>query len=142
MLNNEIEQLIPHRKPFLFIDQIVTRTDSEIVCQKTITNGDLYIQFSNDSEPYISDVVLIECVLQSGGCLLAKSIVKDPSTEKKQKYFAGSPLVTWGALPKVGDTLTIRVENIQKFGANSRLHGTIFVGSEMVLDGIFIVGEK
>ena len=33
----EILQAIPHRDPFLLVDEIVERTDARIVCTKTFT---------------------------------------------------------------------------------------------------------
>jgi 3-hydroxyacyl-[acyl-carrier-protein] dehydratase len=137
-----IEQLIPHRSPFLFVDDIVVRTSTTIICQKKVCIDDHYLVFNDGSDHYVSEVALIECLLQSGACLLAECSSVSTIDEKKQKYFIGSPVVKFGAVPKIGDTLSMHVEIVQKFGNNSRLQGKIFCESTLVLEGVFLVAEK
>jgi 3-hydroxymyristoyl/3-hydroxydecanoyl-(acyl carrier protein) dehydratase len=136
------EQMIPHRAPFLFVDHILERTSKNITCQKKITKEDLYLVYTEGNEHFISEVALIECLLQSGACLLADSSNSATDDNKRQKYYVGSPIVKFGVLPKIGDTLTMHVEVIQRFGHNSRLQGKIFCESALVLEGVFLVAEK
>jgi 3-hydroxymyristoyl/3-hydroxydecanoyl-(acyl carrier protein) dehydratase len=139
---SEIEQLIPHRAPFLFVDEVIERTSTTIMCQKKISLEDRYLVYTESNEPYVSQVALIECILQSGACLLSGNDFVSITVEKKQKYYIGSPVVKFNIIPRIGDTLTMYVEIVQKFGQNSRLQGKIFSKAELVLEGVFLVADK
>lgn len=142
MSMTDIEQLIPHRSPFLFIDEIIKKTSTDIICKKKITSDDRYIVFGDTSGEYISEVTLIECLLQSGACLLSENENESICKENKRKFFIGSPIVNFKNRPEIGDTLIITVSIIQRFGDNSRLQGKIVRASDLVLEGTFFVGEK
>jgi 3-hydroxyacyl-[acyl-carrier-protein] dehydratase len=41
---NEIEKLLPHRDPFLFVDEIVEATNEKIVAKRVFTENEYFFK--------------------------------------------------------------------------------------------------
>ena len=70
----EIKNYIPHREPFLFVDEVV-----ELIPEKSITAN---VTFSEDNfffkghfpgNPVVPGVIIVEAMAQAGGVLIYKS---------------------------------------------------------------------
>jgi 3-hydroxyacyl-[acyl-carrier-protein] dehydratase len=68
----QIQDLIPHRKPMLLVDEVVDQTDRTIRCRKTFSADEFFLQGHFPDFPLVPGVILCECCLQSGAILLAK----------------------------------------------------------------------
>jgi 3-hydroxyacyl-[acyl-carrier-protein] dehydratase len=66
-----IHALIPHRKPMLLVDEVVTQDDRKIHCRKTFSADEFFLQGHFPDFPLVPGVILCECCLQSGAILLA-----------------------------------------------------------------------
>jgi 3-hydroxyacyl-[acyl-carrier-protein] dehydratase len=69
-----IEALIPHRDPFLFVDELVSVDKDEIIGLKTFS--DTFVVFSghNPERKIVPGVILIEAMAQCGGAGAKKLI--------------------------------------------------------------------
>ena len=76
---DQIQSLIPHRKPMLLVDEVIEQTEKRIVCRKTFSNDDFFIQGHFPGFPLVPGVILCECCLQSGAILLSQFTPKDGS---------------------------------------------------------------
>jgi 3-hydroxyacyl-[acyl-carrier-protein] dehydratase len=56
----EIEAAIPHRPPFLLIDEIVEQTDNRIVCRKTFSGDEYFFAGHYPGFPITPGVLLCE----------------------------------------------------------------------------------
>lgn len=63
---------IPHRPPFLFLDEIVEQSADRIVCRKTFSPDEAFYQGHYPQFPLTPGVLLCEAVLQAGAVLLAQ----------------------------------------------------------------------
>jgi 3-hydroxyacyl-[acyl-carrier-protein] dehydratase len=63
---------IPHREPFLFIDEIVRWDESEIVCKKTFTGEEFFFAGHYPHYPLTPGVILCEAAMQAGAIFLSK----------------------------------------------------------------------
>lgn len=63
----EIETLIPHRAPFLFVDNIVSYSPETIVGINTFDEKDNWLKGSFPEFGYIPGTILIESMAQCGG---------------------------------------------------------------------------
>lgn len=75
----KIESLIPHRKPMLLVDQVLEQTEKRIVCTKTFSHDDFFVQGHFPDFPLVPGVILCECCLQSGAILLSQFTPDDGS---------------------------------------------------------------
>ena len=103
---DEIHAAIPHRAPFLLVDEIVLREDNRIVCRKRFSEDEWFFAGHYPDEPVVPGVLLCEAALQVGAILLAK----DPQIEKDSL-----PVVTridevrFKHLVRPGDTIEVEV---------------------------------
>lgn len=69
---NDVQQAIPHRPPFLFVDKIVEVTDDEIVAVKTIEPDAAFFVGHFPGYPVMPGVLLCEAIVQAGAILLSR----------------------------------------------------------------------
>ena len=63
----------------LLVDEVIEQTEKRIVCRKTFSNDDFFIQGHFPGFPLVPGVILCECCLQSGAILLSQFTPKDGS---------------------------------------------------------------
>ena len=67
-----IKAAIPHREPFLLIDEIVEQSENRIVCRKTFTGDEFWYAGHYPKFPLTPGVLLCEAAMQAGAVLLSK----------------------------------------------------------------------
>lgn len=68
---DEIHAAIPHRPPFLLVDEIVSRDDKRIVCRKTFQPDEWFFAGHYPQFPLVPGVLLCEAAMQAGAILLS-----------------------------------------------------------------------
>jgi 3-hydroxyacyl-[acyl-carrier-protein] dehydratase len=139
MSSTEIEQLIPHRKPMLLIDQIVSRTENEIVCRKTFRADEYFVQGHFPGQPIVPGVIQCECCLQAGAILLSADAMppsaseagESPSTESTGNVPVATRMdaVKFKRMVRPGDTVDIHVT------LNDRVSNAYFLTGKMLVRG-------
>ena len=71
MSHAEIYAAIPHRPPFLMIDQIVEQDAGRIVCRKRFQGDEWFFAGHYPDEPIVPGVLLCEAAMQAAAVLLA-----------------------------------------------------------------------
>jgi 3-hydroxyacyl-[acyl-carrier-protein] dehydratase len=74
MTREQIEACIPHRDPFLMIDEIVSQTDDHIVCRKTFQPDAWFFRGHYPHFPLTPGVLLCEAAMQAGAVMLSKLV--------------------------------------------------------------------
>ena len=123
-----IKAVIPHREPFLLVDEIVAQTDARIVCRKTFTGDEFWYQGHYPEFPLTPGVLLVEAAMQAGAVLLAEKVSGTfsstpgpapsmPQDEKVPDTFSASvPVATrinnvkFRQMVRPGDTIEIEVD--------------------------------
>ena len=114
MLNiKEIQEIIPHRAPFLLIDRIdEMEVGKSAVATKNVTFNEYFFQGHFPSEPVMPGVLIIEALAQTGAvALLAKE-----DNKGKIAYFAGIDKAKFKQKVVPGDTLKLEVEIVREKG--------------------------
>ena len=70
-LQKEVTELIPHRKPFLYVDRLEQADDTLIVGYKRFKSNEPFFDGHFPSYPVVPGVILIECLAQCGGAGIA-----------------------------------------------------------------------
>jgi 3-hydroxyacyl-[acyl-carrier-protein] dehydratase len=74
MNGSEIEAAIPHRPPFLFVDEIVERSEKRIVCRKTFRGDEFFYAGHYPDQPLTPGVLLCEAAMQAGAILVSQHV--------------------------------------------------------------------
>lgn len=74
----QIQATIPHRPPFLLIDEIVEQDDNTIVCRKRFTGDEFWYAGHYPDYPITPGVILCEAAMQAGAVLLSKHADAQP----------------------------------------------------------------
>jgi 3-hydroxyacyl-[acyl-carrier-protein] dehydratase len=62
-----IESLLPHRKPFLFVDKIIFTDEKTIIAERTWMRDEYFFAGHFPSFAVVPGVILIEAMAQAGG---------------------------------------------------------------------------
>ncbi|MGH9862782.1 MAG: 3-hydroxyacyl-ACP dehydratase FabZ, partial [Candidatus Acidiferrales bacterium] len=83
----EIEQLLPHREPFLMVDEIVELVPQQrAVAVKNVRADEYYFSGHFPGAPVMPGVLIVEALAQTGALLLLREI---PDRDHKLVFFAG-----------------------------------------------------
>ena len=82
LIREQIEKLIPHRPPFLFLDELINIKKLETATGVNIfSDNEEFFKGHFPGHPIVPGVILIEMMAQAGAALIAYSI-KEETTDK------------------------------------------------------------
>ena len=122
-----IKAAIPHRDPFLLLDEIIEQTDNHIVCRKTFTGQEFWYPGHYPGFPLTPGVLLCEAAMQAGAVLLAKAVADKPDLVP---VVSRMNHVKFKTMVRPGDTVILEVD------LTEQLAGAFF------LDAIVRVGDR
>ena len=130
----EILRIIPHRPPFLFIDEIVDIGTDGATCKRTIRMEEPQFEGHYPNNPIMPGVLLCEACFQTGAIFLAKQIEKEGrSLNDVTPVLSRISDARFKQMIKPGDEILIEVtmkETISKFHF---LRGKVFKGGKLAL---------
>src|SRR5262245_8578357 len=103
-----IKSAIPHREPFLLIDEVVEQTADRIVCRKTFTGQEFWYQGHYPNFPLTPGVLLCEAAMQAGAVLLSKRMLA--YAPDRIPVVSRMNHVKFKSMVRPGDTVTLEVE--------------------------------
>ena len=104
-----IQQLLPHRYPFLLVDRVVEfEAHKRIVAHKNVTINEPFFQGHFAGHPVMPGVMVIEALAQAGGVLtqLSRGTVAD----NKLFYLVKIDNARFSRMVVPGDVLELHVE--------------------------------
>jgi 3-hydroxyacyl-[acyl-carrier-protein] dehydratase len=128
MTISAIKQAIPHREPFLLLDEIVEQTDARIVCRKTFTGDEFWYQGHYPGQPLTPGVLLCEAAMQAGAVLLS---CRAGELHGKMPVATRLNNVQFKKLVRPGDTVEIDVELTDQLANAFYLKARVTVGGKV-----------
>ncbi len=130
----EIQDIIPHRYPFLLLDRVTELNPKEtIIGYKNVTIGDNVFQGHFPGHPIYPGVMILEGMAQAGGILAFKSIdMTKEEAENKVVYFMSIDKAKFRAPVRPGDRLEYRVSVVKQKGSVWMLDGKAYVDDKLV----------
>lgn len=108
--SNEIQNIIPHRYPFVLVDRIIELEDGKrAVGIKNVTVNEYFFQGHFPTEHVMPGVLIVEALAQVGAVLL----LKQPVNQGKIAYFAGIKGCKFRRKVIPGDVLRLEIEMVK-----------------------------
>lgn len=121
-----IKAAIPHREPFLLLDEIVEQSESRIVCRKRFTGDEFWYAGHYPEFPLTPGVLLCEAAMQAGAVLLSKLAAPPPGSVP---VATRANNVKFRNMVRPGDTIEITAE------LTERLADAFFLEAKVTVDG-------
>ena len=128
----EIKKILPHREPFLLIDEIRELKENYVVGVKYVKEDEDYFRGHFPEEPVMPGVLQIESMAQTGG-ILALSTVPDP--ENYLTYFMKINNVKFKQKVIPGDVIIFELVLVAPIRRGiCQMNGKGFVGENVVIE--------
>jgi 3-hydroxyacyl-[acyl-carrier-protein] dehydratase len=134
---SEIETLIPHRPPFLWIDRVdELEPGVRCVAVKVVDPADPIFAGHFPAKPILPGVFLIEAVAQTAGVMMG-SAAHQAADKSREGVALLAAVNRFKFLKPVtpGQELRIETKKLTEVGQLVCIGGTVWVGGEMVANG-------
>ena len=137
---SDIESLLPHREPFLFVDKIEKADEQEIVGYRIFKDTDFFFKGHFPGYPVVPGVILIETLAQCGGA----GASMQSTTEGKLYFLAAVEKVKFRRQVRPGDEVKLTIQNLRLSSRMIRQKGTAEVNGELACEAewLCLVGDK
>ena len=133
---NDIRRMLPHRPPFLLVDRIFHRDETDVAGIKNVTMNEPFFVGHFPEEPVMPGVLIVEAMAQCGG-ILALSSVPDP--ENYSTYFLKIDGVKFRDKVVPGDTLQFELTLAEPIRRGIVLmEAKAFVGNRFVTEALLM----
>ena len=125
-----VTDLIPHRPPFLFVDEIASLEPERIVTRRTFRAEEAFFSGHYPGDPITPGVLLCEACYQTGALLIAGNAGED---------LEGIPVLTrsnnakFRGMVRPGDTIEVDVTLSERLQNAYFMRGTVRSGGKAVL---------
>jgi 3-hydroxyacyl-[acyl-carrier-protein] dehydratase len=133
----EIQQLLPHRYPFLLVDRVVEVVPGQkLVAYKNVTMNEDFFNGHFPGHPVMPGVLILEALAQATAILAYKTENMDP--KNMVTYLMGVDGARFRKPVVPGDRLQLNIEVIRHKGAIWKTKGTATVDGVKVAEGEFL----
>ena len=123
-----IEAILPHREPFLLIDEVLELEPGErVVARKQVREDEWYFRGHFPGRPVMPGVLIVEAMAQTG----AVAVLSEEENRGQIALFAGIDDCRFKRVVKPGDVLELRCELERVRGPIGRGKAEARVGDEL-----------
>jgi 3-hydroxyacyl-[acyl-carrier-protein] dehydratase len=135
LTSTEIQQIIPHRYPFLLIDRILEIEPlKRAVGIKNVTINEPFFVGHFPGKPVMPGVLILEAMAQVGGV----AMLYPEENRGKLAFFAGMDRVKFRRPVVPGDQLRMTAEIIKVRGTMGKLWAEAYVDGQLVAEAEFL----
>ncbi len=132
----EIKAILPHREPFLLVDEVLELEPRErIVAIKRVRADEYYFEGHFPGAPVMPGVLIVEALAQAGAVLLLREI---PDRESKLVFFAGIDGARFRRLVVPGDELRLEVSVLSLRKTIGKMAAKAYVGDKLVAEATLL----
>jgi len=136
MDSNQIMKVIPHRPPFLLIDEVLAISESHVIGLRRVEENESWVEGHFPGAPVMPGVLQVEFMAQAGGVLVLNTV---PDPENYLTFFMKMDKCKFKNPVIPGDTLICKLELISPIRRGIiHMHGQSFVGNEVKSEGEFM----
>jgi 3-hydroxyacyl-[acyl-carrier-protein] dehydratase len=129
---SEIEAIIPHREPFLLLDEVVELVPGErCVARKVVRADEWFLPGHFPGRPIMPGVLMVEALAQAG----AVAVLSEEGNRGKIALFAGIDDVRFKRIVVPGEELELTCDLERVRGPVGRGKATARVGGELAVRG-------
>jgi 3-hydroxyacyl-[acyl-carrier-protein] dehydratase len=128
----QIEEILPHRDPFLFLDEVmVLEPGARVVARKQVREDEWFLTGHFPGRPIMPGVIIVEAMAQAG----AVAVLADEANRGKLALFAGINDVRFKRMVLPGDELELTCDLERMRGPVGRGKATATVDGELAARG-------
>ena len=127
-MKNNVLDILPHKYPFLMVDKVISKTETNIITLKNVSHNEPYFSGHFPDFPIMPGVLILEGMFQSGGLLfdcagLAKGQLAYVTTIDKVKFIKP-------ALP--GDQIKFDINITTNLSKYAKFSGKAYVDDTLI----------
>jgi 3-hydroxyacyl-[acyl-carrier-protein] dehydratase len=127
-----IESILPHRDPFLLLDEVLElEPGRRVVATREVRDDDFWVPGHFPERAVMPGVLIVEAMAQAG----AVAVLIEEENRGKIAFFAGIDDCRFKRIVSPGDTLTLTCEIDTVRGPIGRGKATAHVGDELAARG-------
>jgi 3-hydroxyacyl-[acyl-carrier-protein] dehydratase len=130
---SEIEAILPHRDPFLLIDEVVElEPGSRVVARKKVRADEWYLTGHFPGRPIMPGVLIVEAMAQTG----AVAVLSEEENRGRLALFAGIDGVRFKRIVEPGDELELTCDLEKVRGPIGKGRAEARVDGELAARGV------
>ncbi|MCF0241208.1 MAG: 3-hydroxyacyl-ACP dehydratase FabZ [Treponema sp.] len=127
-VTNDIKSLLPHRDPFLFVDEIISCDDNGSVSEHTFKETEFFFKGHFPEYPVVPGVILCETMAQAGGAALS---FQKKVPEGSLFFFATLDKVKFRNQVRPNDKVRMEITNLRVSSRMIKQAGKAYVGDTL-----------
>ncbi|MEW6601232.1 MAG: 3-hydroxyacyl-ACP dehydratase FabZ [Nitrospirota bacterium] len=137
----KIKSVIPHREPFLFIDEITEIEGTQrVVAVKYVGQQESFFQGHFPGAPIMPGVLILEAMAQAS--IVLYSVCKPEIAQSNPKYYLSKSKVEFLSPVLPGDKLVLEINKVKVIDSAGVADAVATVGDRVVAKANLIFGIK
>ena len=129
----QIEALLPHREPFLFVDEVTKLEENRIEAYRDVRPEEFYFAGHFPGNPVMPGVLIVEAIAQTGILMV---LARLGGREGKSTLFVGIERARFRRIVRPGERLLLAASLVAERAGVYRLEGSARVGDEIACEAV------